>query len=467
MVALCVFFSRTYASDEFKSWSFIFFLLTCHAWSFLRLCSREWFRCQVGAQRVFRGTDETTLGRRNCPNYESTKSNSIISLPLLRKRRRTGFWCFVFISFFWHLIPELHELNYHKNPENQAVTSMAAFVTPIRAALALRRLSPLSSCSWRPLSARGQSGDIWREFCAVWVKVNLSLYDKGEGGYQEPVLICFVLRKRRAIYHLRLMRIRHQNTSRTYFDKPWIQHDTTCTGRCNPHLCIHSEWFRMSLCILTWQHFYWTLRAQGCHDFLPIYVIRFSFHKTVLQIMKLAAMHGTLQHVSLRGLYTWTVGGMGITSLNVGQEKVLFSFRRFLISSKLGLSQKQRFLTRGWYVILDALRVVAISQNTRALRILAHLGATIQDDPDKLVKLRDPVDNTALHLAANRNNDKVVQLLCDKKAHPEAAWQGPVWPVWVRWRSVKWFLYGCVMLCESSTDTSWHIMNVNVMWSKI
>lgn len=358
MVALCVFFSRfpghtLLTSSKVEALSF--FILTCHAWSFLRLCSREWFRCQVGAQRVFRGTDETTLGRRNCPKYESTKSNSIISLPLLRKRRRTGFWCLFSSVFFWHLIPELHELNYHKNPESQAVTSMAAFVTPSEL------LWPWGGCRRCQVALGGPSV---LEGRAETFGGSFVLFES------KSIWVC-TTRVKEGIKNL-FWSVLFYATSMRFITSGLCESGTKtppaptltspgynmiqlvlvdaihiCVFTQNDSECLFASWLgniSTGLCE----------RAQGCHDFLPIYVIRFSFHKKVLQIMKLAAMHGTLQHVSLRGLYTWTVGGMGIT-LNVGQEKVLFSFRRFLISSKLGLSQKQRFLTRGWYLMRCAL----------------------------------------------------------------------------------------------------------------
>lgn len=56
-------------------------------------------------------------------------------------------------------------------------------------------------------------------------------------------------------------------------------------------------------------------------------------------------------------------------------------------------------------------------------------GHECQDDAsadNALVKSRDPVDNTALHLAASQTNEKVVsvvKLLCESKAQTEVPCQ--------------------------------------------
>lgn len=93
----------------------------------------------------------------------------------------------------------------------------------------------------------------------------------------------------------------------------------------------------------------------------------------------------------------------------------------------------------------------------------------LEDDPDKLVKLRDPVDNTALHLAANRNNDKVVQLLCDKKAHPEVMNMHQERPLHLAARThsyetVKYLLdLGALPhFCNSSKETPLHLLTKNL-----
>eukprot|EP00435_Cladocopium_sp_Y103_P020336 s1149_g4.t5 len=137
-----------------------------------------------------------------------------------------------------------------------------------------------------------------------------------------------------------------------------------------------------------------------------------------------------------------------------------------LLAELDGIEEEEEKLSKVREHQMQFYHLASIATEEEAVAVVKLL---LKDDRDKLVKLRDPVDNTALHLAADRNNDKVVKLLCDSKAHTEVMNMHQERPLHLAARmhsyeSVKYLLDSGALphFCNSSKETPLHLLTKNL-----